>query len=139
MQTRLNPYISFHDEARAAMTFYQTVFGGELAIDTFGQANASDDPADQDKVMHSMLSTPGGLLLMAADTPASQPFTPGDAFSISLSGDNDAELSSLYDQLVQGATVLEPLATAPWGDRFGMLRDRFGVTWLVNITKAAAE
>lgn len=139
MQTRLNPYISFHDEARAAMTFYQTVFGGELAIDTFGQANASDDPADQDKVMHSMLSTPGGLLLMAADTPASLPFTPGDAFSISLSGDNDAELSSLYDQLVQGGTVLEPLATAPWGDRFGMLRDRFGVTWLVNITKAAAE
>lgn len=139
MQTRLNPYISFHDEARAAMTFYQTVFGGELAIDTFGQANASDDPADQDKVMHSMLSTPGGLLLMAADTPASLPFMPGDAFSISLSGDNDPELSSLYDQLVQGGTVLEPLATAPWGDRFGMLRDRFGVTWLVNITKAAAE
>jgi PhnB protein len=46
MQTRLNPYISFRDEARAAMTFYQTVFGGELAIDTFGVAHATDDPAD---------------------------------------------------------------------------------------------
>jgi PhnB protein len=139
MQTRLNPYISFRDEARAAMTFYQTVFGGELAIDTFGEAHATDDPADQDKVMHSMLSTPGGLLLMAADTPSAMTFTPGDAFSISLSGDDDPELSSFFEQLVPGGTVLEPLATAPWGDRFGMLRDRFGVTWLVNITKPATE
>lgn len=139
MQTRLNPYISFRDEARAAMTFYQEVFGGDLAIDTFGEFSTTNEPAEKAKVMHAMLSTPGGLVLMAADTPAGMTYAPGENFSISLSGDDEAELSGFYDRLSPGGTVIEPLATAPWGDRFGMLRDRFGVTWLVNIAATRAE
>lgn len=140
MPTRLNPYLGFRDTARQAMEFYRSVFGGELTVSTFGDFHASDDPAEQDKVMHSQLETPGGLVLMAADTPNRMPYTPGDTFSVSLSGGAhaDAELRGYWEKLVDGGTVLEPLAVAPWGDAFGMVKDRFGTTWLVNIAGAAA-
>ncbi|RMI08763.1 VOC family protein [Cellulomonas triticagri] len=135
MTTRLNPYLGFRDEARAAMEFYRSVFGGELDVSTFADFHASEDPAEQDKVMHSQLETPGGLVLMASDTPASMSYTPGDSFSVSLSGgpEDDAELHGFWDGLAAGGTVVEPLSTAPWGDSFGMVKDKFGVLWLVNI------
>lgn len=140
MPTRLNPYLGFRDNAREAMEFYRSVFGGELTVSTFGDFQASDDPAERDKVMHSQLETPGGLVLMAADTPSSMPFTPGDNFSVSLSGgqDSDAELRGYWEKLAEGGTVVEPLAVAPWGDAFGMVTDKFGTLWLVNIAGSAA-
>ena len=139
MPTRLTPYLGFRDDARAAMEFYRGVFGGELTLTTFGQYGAGG-PDEHDKIMHAMLETPGGLVLMGADTPAAMPYTPGDAFSVSLTGDADAdaELRGYWDRLADGGTVVEPLTTAPWGDAFGMLKDRFGVSWLVNIAGAAA-
>ena len=70
MATHLNPYLNFRDNAREAMEFYQSVFGGELTLSTFGEFHASDDPAEVDKIMHGQLETPGGLVLMGADTPA---------------------------------------------------------------------
>ena len=65
MTTRLNPYLSFRDNARQAMDFYQSVFGGELTRATFAEFQASEDPAEQDKVMHSMLATDNGLQTIA--------------------------------------------------------------------------
>lgn len=91
MTTRLNPYISFRDNARDAITFYESVFGGELNISTFGDYQASDDPAEAGKVMHAMLETPGGLTLMAADTPNGMEYNPGDNISVSLSGESSDE------------------------------------------------
>jgi PhnB protein len=134
MSVRLNPYLNFRDNARAAMEFYRDVFGGDLAVSTFGDYQASQDPAEQDKVMHSQLETPSGLLLMGADTPASMG-EPSPNGSVSLSGghESDAELRGYWDKLVDGGTVVEPLAVAPWGDAFGMVTDKFGVFWLVNI------
>jgi PhnB protein len=115
------------------MDFYQSVFGGELTRSTFAEFHASDDPAEQDKIMHSMLTTGGGQVLMASDTPNSMDYTPGNNYSISLSGDDDAELRGYWEKLSAGGTVAMPLAQAPWGDTFGMCTDRFGVSWLVNI------
>lgn len=134
MGTQLNPYLSFRDTAREAMDFYQSVFGGELTRSTFAEFQASDDPAEQDKIMHSMLTTPGGQVLMASDTPNRMDYTPGNNYSISLSGDDEAELRGYWDKLSAGGTVAMPLDKAPWGDTFGMCTDRFGVSWLVNIT-----
>jgi PhnB protein len=133
MSTRLNPYLSFRDTAREAMDFYKSVFGGELTTSTFAEFHASEDPAEQDKIMHSILSTQDGLTLMASDTPNSMDFTPGTNFSVSLSGENDAELRGYWQQLSEGGTVTMPLNQAPWGDTFGMCVDKFGVSWLVNI------
>ncbi len=133
MSTQLNPYLSFRDNAREAMEFYQSVFGGELTISTFAEFQASDDPAEQDKVMHSMLTTDGGLVLMASDTPDRMGYTPGSNVSLSLSGENEAELRGYWERLSDGGTVAMPLAPAPWGDTFGMCSDKYGINWLINI------
>ncbi|MEO6826677.1 MAG: VOC family protein [Microbacteriaceae bacterium] len=134
MPTRLNPYLGFRDTARQAMTFYQSVFGGELTVNTFAEFQASDDPAEQNKVMHSELVSESGLTFMAADTPNRMDYTPGNNFSVSLSGNDEAELRGYWDGLVEGGTVTEPLVKAPWGDTFGMCTDKYGVSWLVNIS-----
>ena len=136
MTTRLNPYLSFRDNARQAMDFYESVFGGELTRSTFGEFHASEDPAEQDKVMHSMLATDNGLTLMGADTPNSMDFTPGSNGTISLSGDDEAELRGYWEKLSAGGDVSMPLEKAPWGDTFGMCVDKFGVSWMVNIAGA---
>jgi PhnB protein len=133
--TTLNPYLSFRDTAKQAMEFYQSVFGGELTLSTFGEQHASDDPAEQDKIMHGMLVTETGLALMGSDTPNSMAYTPGNNFSVSLSGDNEAELRGYWEGLSRDSTVTMPLNEAPWGDVFGMCTDKFGVNWLVNISK----
>ncbi|HSE10651.1 MAG TPA: VOC family protein [Nocardioidaceae bacterium] len=135
MTTRLNPYISFRDNAREAMDFYQSVFGGELTRTTFAEMQASEDPAEQDKIMHSMLVTEKGLVLMAADTPNSMDYTPGTSHSISLSGEqeDEADLRGYWERLSEGASVQMPLEKAPWGDFFGMCTDKYGVAWMVNI------
>lgn len=133
MPTRLNPYLSFRDTARPAVEFYKSVFGGDLTISTFGESNASEDPAEQDKVMHAQLETGSGFTLMASDTPNQLELTRGNTQAISLSGDDEAELRGYWDKLSDGGTVMMPLEKAPWGDYFGMCDDKFGVSWMVNI------
>ena len=138
MSTSLSPYIGFRDNAREAMEFYRSVFGGELQSSTFADFQASEDPAEQDLIMHSQLTTPGGLILMASDTPSSMTYEEGSRITVSLFGDDDAELSGYWDALADGGTVAMPLSDSPWGDRFGMLTDRFGVNWMVNIAGSPA-
>ena len=133
MVTRLNPYLSFRDNAREAMEFYRSVLGGTLTISTFAEYHASEDPSEADKVMHAMLETEDGMVLMASDTPNSMEFNRGSAVSLSLSGDDAGRLHALWDCLADGATVEMPLGPSPWGDSFGMLTDRFGTAWMVNI------
>lgn len=132
MGSHLNPYLSFTDNARAAMEFYKSVFGGELTLTTFGEGRMADDPAEADKVMHSQLVVPNGYWLMGSDTPRSMG-APRPNGTVSLSGDDDATLRGYWNKLSDGATITVPLAAAPWGDSFGMLVDKFGTSWLVNI------
>jgi PhnB protein len=134
MSTRLNPYLGFRDNAREAMEFYHSVFGGELTTGTFAEYHASEDPAEADKIMHAMLETDDGLVLMAADTPNSMDYSLGTNHSVSLSGDDEAALRGYWDRLSDGGNVMMPLEQAPWGDFFGMCVDRFGINWLVNIS-----
>lgn len=138
MPTVLNPYLGFRGDAREAMEFYHRVFGGELALSTFAEFQAAEDPAEADLVMHAQLTGRNGLVIMGSDTPQRMPYNPGDTVSVSLSGDDEAELRGYWDGLAEGATVLQPLVPATWGGSFGMLKDRFGTTWLVNINGAAA-
>jgi PhnB protein len=138
MNTQLNPYLSFQNNARQAMEFYQSVFGGKLTMSTFKEFHASQDPSEDNLIMHAQLAAENGMVFMAADTPKHMEFRPGTNFSMSLSGDNHAELKGFYDKLVAGGKIGEPLEKAPWGDTFGMLTDQFGVTWLVNISAPKA-
>ena len=138
MSSRLNPYINFRDDAREALEFYRSVFGGELTLSTFAEIGASDDPAEADKIVHGMLETPSGYTLMCADTPNRMEHAPGGSVSVSLSGDDEAELRGYWEKLADGGTVAVPLERAPWGDSFGMCTDRYGVGWLVNIAGGTA-
>lgn len=133
MASRLNPYISFAGDARQAMEFYQQVFGGDLSVNTFGELGGSDGP-DADKIMHSQLETDRGFTLMGADTPPGMEHQPGNNISVSLSGDDSSELKGYWEKLSDGGTVTVPLEKQMWGDEFGACVDRFGISWMVNIS-----
>ena len=133
----LNPYLNFKDTTREAMEFYKGVFGGKLDMNTFKEFQASQVPADDDLIMHAQLEA-DGILFMAADTPSHMEYSPGSNFSMSLSGEDEARLRGYFDKLQEGGTVLQPLEKASWGDTFGMLVDRFGVRWLVNVSQDQA-
>lgn len=136
MASRLNPYISFESNAAEALAFYRDVFDGEVMSSTFGEFGMAGD--DADKIMHAQLETPAGFTLMLADTPSQMPSQEiGGNVTISLSGDDAAELRGYWEKLAAGGTVGTPLEKQMWGDEFGDLTDQFGVKWLVNITGGA--
>lgn len=134
MASKLNPYISFDGTAREAMETYKDALGGELSINTFGEFGEAP-PGFEDKVMHSQLETPSGFTLMASDTPPGMPFQPGTNISVSLSGDDEGELRGYWDKLAADGEVAMPLEKQMWGDVFGSVTDRFGITWMVNIAQ----
>ena len=134
MKSQLNPYLSFRDNARQAMEFYRSVFGGKLTVSTFEEFHASQDPSEANKVMHAVLEAENGITFMAADTPNSMEFRPGTNISMSLSGGDEAELRGYFEKLSAGGAISMPLEKAVWGDTFGMCTDKFGINWMVNIS-----
>lgn len=131
MTTTMAPYFNFDATAREAMTFYQSVFGGNLELSTFGQYGVEGVPADG--IMHANLTTDAGFTLNGADTTPFGGKPTGDAFSVSLSGDDAAQLRGYWDKLADGGQITMPLERQVWGDEFGQLVDRYGVAWMVNI------
>ena len=136
MASRLNPYLSFRDDARQAMEFYQEIFGGDLVLNTFGEYGDADSPG-ADQIMHGQLDTPSGFTLMGADTPPGMEFTPGTQITVSLSGDDADALRGYFQQLGADGTVTMPLEKQMWGDEFGMCTDKFGIPWMANISGSA--
>lgn len=135
MASRLNPYIRFNGNAREAMEFYREVLGGELVVRTFGEYGAPE-PALAEKVMHSSLQSPSGYVLMASDTPTGMPYSPGDNITLSISGGDADELRGYWERLSADGAVSVPLEKQVWGDEFGACVDRFGISWMVDITQA---
>lgn len=134
MQSTLNPYICFKDNAREAMEYYQTIFGGKLESTSFKEFSLSSDSSEDDKVMHAMLTTDSGMVIMASDTPNAMEFKPGANVSISINGTSETELRGFFDKLKDGGIVAMPLEKAPWGDIFGMVVDKFGTSWMINVS-----
>ncbi|MDN5914012.1 MAG: VOC family protein [Pseudonocardia sp.] len=135
MGSRLNPYLSFRGDARAAMDFYREVFGGTMTATTFGQFG-SEDPELADQIMHAQLETPAGYTLMGSDTPPGMAHTPGSTITVSLSGDDAEQLRGYWKSLSGSGTVTVELEKQMWGDEFGSCVDRFGISWMVDIVPA---
>jgi PhnB protein len=133
MTTLLNPYISFPGTAREALEFYKSVFGGELEIHPFSEYGSPDAPEAND-IMHATLQAAAGFTLMCSDNPPGWAHQPGTNITISLSGDDEAELRGYWDKLMVDGTVAVPLEKQMWGDIFGQGTDKFGIGWLVNIS-----
>lgn len=138
MSTHLTPYLSFKAEAREALDFYASIFGGEPQFTLFKEFGMGS-PADAEHVMHGQLTTPDGHAIMASDAPEGMPVDTGSTMSLTLSGDaaDSPTLHGWFEALAEGGTVRQPLEMSPWGDEFGMLEDRFGVAWMVNVAVAA--
>ncbi|KZB87153.1 VOC family protein [Amycolatopsis regifaucium] len=136
MGSRIDPCITFNGNARQAMEFYREVFGGELELGTVADFGSPDAP-NADKVMHSRLETPAGYTLMAwdfpDDRPGHPPYRPGNNVALFLGGD-DSELREYFQKLTEGGSVTLPLKRQVWGDEAGSLVDRFGISWMFNIS-----
>jgi PhnB protein len=115
------------------MEFYEGVFGGTLAVDTFGDYG-EEDPEVAGGVSHARLDTERGFTLMASDAPRGMELQAGNTIAISLSGDDADVLRSYWEGLSAGGDIEMPLGKQVWGDTFGMCTDRFGLRWMVNIT-----
>ncbi len=131
----MNPYISFGGNCQEAMEFYKSVFGGKLVMTNYLDGGMSQSADDEKLIMHAMLQADNGITFMASDghstlEPESEP-----TIQLSLSGDNKDELTAYFDKLAEDGKINEPLVEAPWGDTFGMLTDKFGISWMVNIAK----
>ena len=138
MTVRLNPYLHFSGDARAAMEFYRSVLGGRLEVMTFGDAGGGGDQFPDDGVMHAFLRTDAGLELMASD--GFDPDSAGgrDRVACSISGDDPETLRGWFEGLAEGGTIEVAFAGQMWGDTFGQVTDRFGIRWLVNASAATS-
>ncbi|HUZ26131.1 MAG TPA: VOC family protein [Streptosporangiaceae bacterium] len=137
MGSQLNPYLNFNGNARQALEFYASVFGGSLSLNTYAQYGAGDSP-DAERIMHGMLETDAGYMIMGADNTSNMEYHPMAGFSVSLSGDDADALRGYWEKLSASGTATMPLQKQVWGDEFGMCIDGFGVSWLVNISQPAA-
>ncbi len=131
-KTSSNTYIFFNGNCREAMNFYKNALNGELEMMPF-EGSPMDVPEDyKNKVMHSTLKFGDNAVVMASDSMPNQPTEAGNNFSVSIAC-NDAEQAEQYfNKLADGGTVIMPFDNTFWGAKFGMLKDQFGICWMVN-------
>jgi len=137
---RLNPYLSFDNRAAEALEFYRSVLGGELDVSRYGDLPADGGmpvaDSDRDLVMHGQLETPSGLTLMAADTGSMMPYVaPTSGVTVALTGgaEDFDYVAGAYAALAEGGTDAIPFEKAPWGDFYGQVTDRYGITWMFDV------
>ncbi|SRR5258708_35843449 len=132
----LSPYLNFNGNCAEAMNFYQSVLGGELEMQKFGDTPEMKVTENQkDKVIHATLKHES-LSFMASDGSEEHKVTFGDNIHMSIAGTDEATITKYFNGLAEGGKVDMPLAKQFWGDTFGMLTDKFGVHWMVNISSS---
>lgn len=143
---RTSTYLNFPGTTEAAFTLYKSVFGTGFIGGIMRMGDAPPMPcmpglseAEKQFVMHMEVPILGGHVLMGTDTLASMgpPTTPGTNISLNLEPDTRAEADRLFAGLAEGGTVMTPLQEMFWGAYYGVLKDRFGIQWMVNCTAKA--
>lgn len=130
-------HLNFRGHARAALEFYQSVFGGQVALVTYQDAHNVQHPSEAEQVMWGQVQGDNGFHVMAYDVPSAQSYDQGDKpVFVSVRGDADSadEITSYWKGLTRSATIHADLGPAPWGaPLYGMLTDQFGVTWVLDV------
>jgi len=130
-------HLNFRNQAREALGFYQSVFGGEVMIATHSQIYPSFSPEEAEHVAFGQVESPNGFRIMAFDVPASRPFDPGiTPIFVSVRSTEADEVTNAWQALSEGATIIQPLGPSGWSPLYGMLTDRFGVTWVMDLAVA---
>ena len=150
MSITTTTHLNFRGDARAALEFYQSVFGGQITIATYGDVGMPKDVPGADSVVFGQVESENGFRVMAYDIPGQ---SGGSAnvgatrrengatitdppFFVSVRGETLGEVEGYWAALSAGASVVEPLAASAWSPGFGMLTDRFGVTWILDVAAA---
>ncbi len=146
MTIKTTTHLNFHGDARAALEFYQSVFGGQTVIATYGDFGMPKDAPGADNVVFGQVETADGFRVMAYDTPGQAAAAPAGStrreggvtltdqpFFVSVRGETLDEIQAYWDKLSARASIVEPLAASAWSPGFGMLTDGFGVTWILDV------
>ncbi|KAF1008679.1 MAG: hypothetical protein GAK28_01106 [Luteibacter sp.] len=137
MSLRTTPHLNFRGQARDALSFYQKALAGQLTLVSYADAGQGDKASDPSYVLWGQVVTDAGFQVMAYDVRLDQPWQPGEnAFYISLRCDSEAEALSLWNALAEGGTAIQPIAPSPWSPQYGMLKDRFGIVWVIDVAVA---
>jgi PhnB protein len=135
---KLNPYIARGGDARKLMEYYHEIFGGKLDLQTYGESPMPASDSHKDLILHGMLQN-DDLTIMASDAPENMPLSSTHSnISLSLSGSDEGKLRKIFEGLGQDGKVSMPLEKQFWGDVFGMVDDKFGTHWMVNIDSGEA-
>ncbi|MGY2022317.1 VOC family protein [Nocardia gipuzkoensis] len=134
MSVKSTTHLNFRGDARAALEFYRAVFGGTLAAVTYKDAGNVQEPAEADQVMWGQVAADNGFHVMAYDVPATMAYDQGEnSFFVSVRGDTVEEVTGYWEKLSDGATIVIPIGPASWAPIYGMLKDRFGVVWVLDV------
>ena len=140
-------HLNFRGDARAALEFYRSVFGGHLTVVAYGDFGMPRDLPDADKVVFGQVTADNGFSVMAYDVPSQAPAAAapaattrengltltGERFFVSVRGETAEEVGALWEKLADGADPIEKYGPSQWAPGFGMLNDRFGVTWILDV------
>jgi PhnB protein len=135
MKLQLYAYLNFDGTCREAMSFYQSVLGGELKMQTFAEAGMGQDPKTANQIIHSYLDN-GMVSLFGSDVADHGPVKLGTSVNLCLFGTDQAKLTEVFNKLSAGGKVDMPLAKQFWGDVFGSFADKYGINWMVNLGEA---
>jgi PhnB protein len=148
MTLQTTTHLNFRGDARAALEFYQSVFGGQTTIRTYGEFGMPADAPGAANVVFGQIETADGFRVLAYDIPGQSGGSAGNAgsthrengvtitdqpFFVSVDGQTFEEVQGYWDKLSAGSSIIEPLAASAWSAGFGMLVDSFGVTWVLGV------
>lgn len=138
MSISVSNHLNFRGDARAALEFYQPVFGGDIVVITYQDAHNVQNHSEANQVMWGQVAANNGFRVMAYDVPARMNWERGEnSFFVSVRGDSIDEITAFWEKLSDdGATIVQDLAPANWAPLYGMLKDRFGVVWVLDVVAA---
>ncbi|MFH5831975.1 VOC family protein [Halalkalibaculum sp. DA384] len=138
----VNPYLNFNGQAEEAFKFYQSVFGGELEIIRYNEMEDTMGATDEDLklVANAALSLTGDIKLFGSDILDSfeQDHKRGNDFYINLETESEEETERLFKKLSDGGEVEMPLENTGSAEKFGEVKDQFGIRWMVYYQGTAA-
>lgn len=130
----VKPYIAFNGNCREAVDFYVKCLGAQVLFSqTYGES-PMDQEGMSDKIMHTSIQI-GDSVIMACDSPAGDPAVTGSNISLALGSDDVPAADEMFDKMAEGGTVLMPMQETFWAERFGMLKDKYGINWMFNCEK----
>ena len=130
-------HLNLRGDARAALEFYRSVFGGNLTVVTYADAHNVQNPDEADQIMWGEVVSADGFHVMAYDVPSATSFDPGEIpFFVSVRGTGTEEITAYWEKLSAQGTVKAPLAPAGFSPLYGMVTDQFGVTWVLDVAVA---